>query len=294
MKKTLIILISALFLVYALFSFWDYNSDYLAEKTLWKINQQYMPYLKEPSVVPKATFTDMIQEYEKFIIRFPDSRLVPLTQVLIGRVYMAKEEYVTAREKFEDIIRQYSSREQICVESLLEITQTYILEKDSVNVLRMYERLIAEYPLTEAGLQSPLLIAKFFAEQKDASKAQEAFNDALIYYKKLASDNPNTLVEFNALRLTANCYAAQKQWKKAVMTFGDILLKFPGEPMNVVKAKKIVRSINNISIYEMKDYDLPISIYKQFIEKYTQHPLNGTYEAMIRSLESLKEKIDNE
>ena len=59
------------------------------------------------------------------------------------------------------------------------------------------------------------------------------------------------------------------------------------------RAQNIISTINTLSIIQMKDYDLPIKIYQDFINVNPNHPFNGQIQKLIDDIKLLKEKNIN-
>jgi tetratricopeptide (TPR) repeat protein len=291
MKKPIFIFILILVGGFVLLSMIDTKSDYSAEKFIWKINKEFSEVTKDPKTVPDITFDQIAHKYEVFIKKYPDSNLTSGAHILRGRVFMFKKDYEKAREVFEEVRKNYVDKPAIGAQALAETGRTYALEGDTENVLNTYKTMLNDYPLTNLGLETPLRIAQFHAQHKNVEQAAIAFKAAIIHYKKLISENPNSPVEFNALRLIASCYMAQHRWEEAVNIFGEVLIKFPQkEYLNPRSAQTILKSINSLSVLKLNNFDIPLGIYKEFIEKNPRHKLNPSLEKMIQSLELLKAK----
>ncbi len=286
MKKIIYAYIVILISVFAILSFLDINGEYPAEKAMWKINQQFKTIIADPKAAPPATYKQVTDEYKRFIERFPNSQLVPLAHLFLGRISMVREDYKGAREKFESIVNNYSKENPVGLEALSEIVRSYTLEKDPVNILKTYHRIEQDYPLSGLGLHVPILIAKFHMDQKNTEQAKVALASAIDYYRKMINQYPKSLVEYNSLRLLATCYMAKKRWSDAVNTFGDLLIKYP-DPRNT---GNIVKAINTVSIKNMGNFDLPISIYEKFIKTYPDHPFNEPLTEVIEKIKELKKQ----
>ena len=107
MRNTIITYLAILAGVFAVFSLLDRKGDYVIEKKLWKIHREYADMTKDPSVIPDYKFNEIADRYQKIINNYPNSRLVKGIYILIGRIHMIKEDYETAREKYNIIIEKY-------------------------------------------------------------------------------------------------------------------------------------------------------------------------------------------
>ncbi len=291
MKKTIFILALILIIVFGVFTALDYRGEYAAERDLWKINDKFAHAAIDPGSVPDSTFESIAARYSAFVKKFPDSKLVPAAHILVGRVYLTKGDYSKARQKYEEIVNIYNDKPNIAVEALADIGRTYALEDDSEGVIQNYKRVMNEYPLTPIGMQAPLILAKFHAERGDTAIAEKAFAEASAHFSKIIKENAGTTVEFNALRSLGATYMASRKYEEAVDTFGKILIGFPQRKyLNTQRVQNIVKTINTVSVVELKDYEKPISIYTEFVTKHPNHPFTATFEEMINSLTLLRNK----
>ena len=291
MKKALGIFALVLAGVYIIFSSLGQKSEYSAERSLWQTNQKFHYVTESPNTTPERTFQEIIQQYENFIKEFPQSKLVPTAEVFLGRVYLVRGEHVKAREQWERVVQSYAQNPDICVQAVSDIGRSYAKEQDWDNVFKTYQRILHDYPLTEPGLETPLLIAQLYVNQKNIGKAQNAFQEAIDYYKSLSQKYPQSAVEYAALQLLANCYMAQDKFEEGVKTLGEILLKYPQpQYLTTQRAESLLKSINTISRDELKDFDSAIAIYSEFMQKYPQHPLSKFLAGIIQELKELKAK----
>jgi TolA-binding protein len=291
MKRILSIFCVVLVGLFFLLSVLDYNSEYVAEKTLWGINKDFERLMKDPEFVPGTSFDVVAKSYEDFILHFKDSKLRSVASLHLGEVYISKKDYFTARKHLETVVKKYFDQPKIAAEAIYNIAEIYILEEDFVNALLVYRRLLKEYPLTEKGLQAPLLIAQFYARENNMVKARESFDEAIAYYQKLAVTYSGTQTELEALRLSASSLLAQNRWREAVEVLGEELYRLAKyRQVNTSRVNTIVRLINTISITKVKDLSLAIGIYKKFIEENKNHPLNSILKEMVENLEGLHNK----
>jgi outer membrane protein assembly factor BamD (BamD/ComL family) len=292
MKKTVLIYIGILVGIYVTLSALNVNSEYTAEKAIWKINRDFGTLAKDPEAIPDAEFQRVFKNYIQFKNKYKYSKLAPIAHVMAARVFMYKKDYVKARGVYEEIAKTYKTNPNIQAQAIFEIAESYNRENNFPNFIASLKRLVKEYPLTELGYQAPITLAEVYLKRGEQDLALQYLNEAVDHYNSLTIQYKNKPdVVFNSLRSVSVCYMAMKKWNKAVETLGDILMRFPETKyINTQRADKIITSINMISITKLKDYDLPITIYQNFITKYPKHPYRKALEAMVHSLNVLKEK----
>ena len=284
MKKTLINFTVTLVGLFIILSFLDFRGDYVAEQIIWKANIRLSEVSKNSEVIPDKVFKEIADPYRRIIKDFPNSKLVPTAYVFLGRAHIIKKDYDTARRILREAIEKYPQNPGICAEATSTIGSSYERQGDWPKALEAYEKITRDYPLTDLGLSAPLYIANYYVQNSHTINAQNAFDSAVIYYDKIATENPNSEIEFKSLRLLTSCYLAQKKWREAIDTMGKILLKYPIP----TTAMPIITTINAITVNQLKDYDVAIGIYQNFIKENARHPLNKTLNEMISALDELK------
>lgn len=247
--------------------------------------------MRAPELVPEITFDQLIGRYNLFIKDYSYSQLVPLAQIYIGKVNIARKDYQAARTIFENMITAYPGNKEIGAQAVAGIGSSYILEEDYENAIRTYDRITKEYPLTELGLKAPLLKMRYYLQKNTGAEAkQRAYQEAIGYYDHLISDNKGTRMEYQVLKMKASVYLEIEMYREAVHVFGEILVSFASSPyLSSERIGNLVKTINTIAMTQLKDVDLPISIYSKFIELHPDHPYSKILSSMIVNLEASKQ-----
>ena len=121
------------------------------------------------------------------------------------------------------------------------------------------------------------------------SQAQAAFQEALEHLKDLEAKHKGTDIELNSLRLQAKCNLFQQKWEPAVEAYGRILSRSAAlNKLNMKQAEFLIKTINTLSGTQVKDYGVPVRIYKKFISENPQHGLNPVILKLIRSFELMQ------
>jgi len=171
------------------------------------------------------------------------------------------------------------------------IIQTFAAEEDFVNVVKIYEEIKKNYPLTEIGIRAPLDIARMYAVRKEELRKTAAINSALTYYKELLKKDMEPIAKMMIMRFESECYFALGMWKEGVDTLRDILIGFPEtEYLTVARARWLISTINAMSAGRLKNYDRPVEIYSEFVQKYPEHPYRQVFEQVIAKIKEAKAK----
>ncbi|MBF0532580.1 MAG: tetratricopeptide repeat protein [Candidatus Omnitrophica bacterium] len=287
MKKTLILYIEILVGLGLVLMVFNINGDYAAEKQLWRIDREFATIAQDPKASPDAAYDRVIKKYEHFIKRFAHSRLQPLGYIFLGRVYSTHQDYRHGRSIFETAIARNKDKSTICLMALSEIGKTYVLEQNFPKVLETYDRVFKSYPQSDIGWRVPLLKASIYSLQKKEDLKQQTLADAVAYYKSMSQKNKKSLVGFVALRFLAETQIILKQWQDAEDTFRTILIEYPDpQYLTPSSAAWILRSVNVIAINELKNPQVAMGIYQQFIQTYPRHRLNKTLSVLVDTLKN--------
>ena len=291
MKKALLIFLVILLLPVLVIGVINRNDDYSAERSLWKLNKQYHEIAKDPKAAPPASFDGLIAKYGKFVKRYNASKVVPIARIYIGRVYAVRGDYKAARKVFEEVIGENANNMIMISMAYKHIIQTFAAEEDFVNVVKIYEEIKKNYPLTEIGIRAPLDIARMYAVRKEELRKTAAINSALTYYKELLKKDMEPIAKMMIMRFESECYFALGMWKEGVDTLRDILIGFPEtEYLTVARARWLISTINAMSAGRLKNYDRPVEIYSEFVQKYPEHPYRQAFEQVIAKIKEAKVK----
>lgn len=290
MKKTILILLAVWVGLYFVLSFLD-SSDYAMEKKLWYAQKQFELLSRDPKAVPDQNFDDLIRQYEKIIKQYPTAPLTPNIYTKIGNIYILRKDYIKARANYQEVLKRYPKKDSLCAEALLQIGNSYAAEQKIETAVKTYQEVQARYPLTLIGLNMPLYISDFYTQRKDLTEAANVLKSAVLYYQSLAKDHPNSEIEFEARWLLGTTYFMQQRWEQGIQTLGELLDDFAKtQYLNPRNAENIVKTINTISVLNLKNYDFPVNLYKNFIKKNPKHPLNNYLENHIKGLQFINEK----
>jgi tetratricopeptide (TPR) repeat protein len=290
-KRAVFVYSAVLLGLFGILSVWTREGDYAVEKKAWKIYKRQVDIAKDPIAVPQKTFERIAGEYTRLIHRHPHSRLTPGLYIRLGEIYALKEDYKTARETFHKVIELYPGSQELSAEAMFQIGKTYEFNQNWTDARNVYSRIITDYPRTDTALSVPIYIASYYKSQNDFQKAIEAYEAAIKHYAKTASDHENTRIGLNALRYLSNCYLDQNRWTEAMDTLGRILEKYAAsEYLTVKNVDMMIRTINVVAAYQLKDYDAAVQLYQGIIDRNPGHPLQAYLRKVIGAFHQLREK----
>ncbi len=291
MKKIWAVYAGILISVFVVFSLCDLKSDYLAERQVWRIDQKLQKYAREPQVIPRFSYEQLISSYRRVIKQFPESYLCPKIYTQIAGAHFLKKDYEAARAEYQVILEKYPQNTELLTRTQFNIAKTYEAAGQWSQALRVYDSLKKDHEQTIVGMSVPLYLADHYQRQGEGQLFLQAAQEAVEQYQSLIARFPDSAVEFNASQFLSDVYVLQKRWTEGVEARGKILLKFIKTTLlNQQSAAVIIQRINNICLEESQDFGPAIKIYRQFIEQNPQHPLAGSLKQVVFDMERLQEK----
>jgi TolA-binding protein len=291
MKKLIIAYLCVLLTIFFIFSALDRKGDCVIEKKIWKLYQQQVEISKDPIAVPEKVYRDLIVKYQEVINQYPQSHLIPKLYINLGEIYILKKDYVMARQIFQRIIEQYPQNKNLVAETSFHIGKTYEMAQNWTEAKNIYGSLLKDYPLTDVGLNMPLYIINYHKVRDDDVQLRGAYQFAVNHYANIASDYDNTGIGMTALRHLSNCYLDQGRWNEAIGVLGNIIEKYAAtEHLTIKNTDMIIKAINMVAAYRLKDYDVAIQLYQGIIQRNPQHPLKGYLTKVIDAFNQLKAK----
>ncbi|MCK5581122.1 MAG: tetratricopeptide repeat protein [Candidatus Omnitrophica bacterium] len=292
MKKILVVCFLVLTGLFVALTVLD-KSEYGIEKRFWSLQKRFEKIAEDPKAVPERSYADLVRQYRRLIKKAPESPLGPKIYLQIAKIYSLREEHAKVRDVFEEILKNYAENDVLCSVTLRNIGMTYEKEGVMEQALGVYQRVLDEYPLTEAGLGMPLYIVDYYKRSQKADKLVEALRVAETRYKNVADAMPGTQFGIEALRHLSTVYLYRQDWRSVVDVLGQILVQYAGSgQLSPADAKnKVVRFINAVSVQQIKDPSVAIGIYEKFIVQNPKHPLN---DFLQNTIDSLKGSQNNE
>jgi tetratricopeptide (TPR) repeat protein len=266
----------------------DRGSDYAAEKELWKLSRELEKLALDPEHAPQGGFDALNEKFERFRVKFARFKGRPSAMLLQARVFLLQRNFDSARGVIEEMVAEYRLDPDIAVKGLAEIGRVYVLQDDLEKIVATYHRIMEDYPLSDLGMKAPLLLVQLYSERQDGPAAQAALLHAENHYHQLMRTEEEP-VPFRARQLLARTYAAREQWELSLRAYKEILLNYAESPYLTPRvAEAVIRAINTIGVAKLKDWDRPVEVYTEFMARYPDHPLNGTFRGIVNSLNQIR------
>lgn len=291
MKRYLFIYSSILVAVFVLLSALGREGNYIIERKIWGIYKEQVDIARDPAVVPDNVFERVINEYRQIIDKYPFSSQTPDLYIRLGEVYALRRDFVTAREVFQSLSDRYPDNKDLLAEAMFQVGETYESESNWLEAEKVYQQVIQEYPLTDVGLKTSIYIANHYRSQNDFQGTMAAYDAAMSRYRDIAVKFQDTQVGLLALRHLATCYLDQNRWKEAIGVLGEVIERYAGsKDLNVKDTDMVIKTINIVSAYQLKDYDVAIGLYEDILKRNPDHPLRKYLLKVIDAFNQLKEK----
>ena len=290
MKKTILILCGILVAIYLVFSLID-TGEYRVEKRLWRMQKKFSVVAQDPKAVPRSQFESLVKDYRKLIKKYPKSRYVPQMYSRIGSLYLLSENYDEARKAFGDVVRHYADNQEIASKAMMDIGNTYLMQKERSRAIDVYRTIWKDYERTEVGFMMPLYIAGVFRNDGQNEMMTSYLNEAVAFYRKIINNKEEEeFMRLNAYQMLATAYLGLEKWQLAFNTLKDLLYRFAdSRAMTPQRLSIITRMINVTAVVRLQDYDKAIHLYQEFIDGHPGHYLNQFLQKVVESLNYLKE-----
>ncbi len=273
--------------LYILLSVLGRQSQYEAEKILWKTNKRLSETVKNPESTPKAVYEEIAGQYEKIINRYDDYPSIKAqAELQLGNLYTAQENYEKARRSLQNVFVDFPGNDVLKAEAAMAIAITYEKEDNWPEAETVLHKIVADYPLTPVGLKVPLYLARKYLDRGDLEKADASFRRADTHYARLAEGHPDSAVGLNALNLLANSKILQEKWDDAVRILRKTMFAYP-QSRSLLSTMQM---LNTISIVKLRDPQRAQSVYREFLEEHPDHTLKKVIEQMDTGLRELKLK----
>ncbi|MFH0828250.1 MAG: tetratricopeptide repeat protein [Candidatus Omnitrophota bacterium] len=254
------------------------QDQYSIEKEYWRIKKQAENIFRNPKAAPANELDRAISSLQKFSQKNSKNILAVEADFTIAKLYIAKEEFGKSRKQFNAIIAKYKESEVICSEAVFLSGNSYQLEGKWNLALEQYKKVIANYPLTIRGLETPIYVAQYYKINRQPDKMLAAFGEAIAHYRGLAAKYPDSPLAFKAYTLIFSCYNASQDWQNSVNTLNVILGKFKG------KAKMDSLLLDMALIYkkELKDEVKAKEAVERLIKEYPDSKFVNSAKALLK------------
>ncbi len=254
------------------------QDQYSIEKEYWGIKKQAENIFRNPKATPTNELDKVLSGLQKFSFKNSKNILAVEADFTIARLYLAKEEFGKSRKQFNAIIAKYKESDVICSEAVFLSGNSYQLEDKWNSALEQYKKVIANYPLTTRGLETPIYVAQYYKVNRQPDKMLTAFGEAIEHYRGLAAKYPDSPLAFKVYTLIFSCYNASQDWQNSVNTLNVILEKFKGK----VKMDSLLLDMALIYKKELKDEVKAKEAVERLIKEYPDSKFVNSAKTLLK------------
>lgn len=257
------------------------RDQYAVEREYWMIKKQAESIFTNPAATPPNELARVAEQLNRFVENHPKNILALESEFMIARLYLVKEEYEASRKHLNQMIEKYRESPVIKSEAVFLIGNSYQLQDKWDAALDQYKKIIAEYPLTTKGLETPIYIAQYYNVKHYPDKMRQAYQEAISHYQSLISQYPDSPLAMQSYKLIASCYTALKDWPNAVAVLNTVVEKFKAKtPMDA-----ILLDIALIYKKELNDTAKTKETLETLIKEYPKSKLAGVAKALLSKMQ---------
>ena len=196
-----------------------------------------------------------IEVYEEFVERYPRYKNLVEVKLRVAALYFHNSQTKEAKLKYNEILSEYSDDEDIAIKAYLGLAYCFRKEANIAKVEETYNTITSSYPDSKAALTVPFLLAQYYEEAKQSSKADTAYGKAIAKYEGvLQDDEKKEWVKKEAANFLALCYIKKKEVEKALQLLRTLSDRYPAEPMYLLDMATLYDNLNSsekaIKVYE--------------------------------------------
>ncbi|MDD5218324.1 MAG: tetratricopeptide repeat protein [Candidatus Omnitrophica bacterium] len=207
--------------------------------------------------------------YEQYLKRVTKGVTVGQMNVRLGMLYHRLGEYAKARNCYEKAAATFGPGSVQMADVELLIAKSYQAQGNWDEARKRYHALEEKYPDSIAAMQVPLMIAAYFQDLGDKATGERMLDNAIAKYKKIAADNPGTNLAQIAQRLLNDAFVRKGDWTQVMAQLDESMKRAP----NAEEKGKLLLMKAMLVETRVKDKQLALKLYNEFITDYANHPL---------------------
>lgn len=256
------------------------KDQYAVERQYYHAVKEAEKIFKNPHASPKNELIRVVSIFDKFTRQFSGNNLAVNAEFNIAQLYIAKEEYESARAQLKKINAKYSKSEPLCSEALFLAGKSYELENKWNLALTQYNRILEQYPVTPKGISLPIYLIQYYKQKFEPDKMREAAGNAISHYNRLAEKYPDSPLALRAQTLAAECYLFLQEPLSAINTLNSVVERYKDK----TNTDGIVLSIALIYAKEIKDKTKAKETLKRLIQDYPKSKLIKQAKEILRKI----------
>lgn len=191
-------------------------------------------------VIPEIR-TRLIASADLYMQKIPTAEDAPILSYKAAQTFFTYFHFDEARKRYEDVIRRFPDNE-VATRAYEDISITYLLVKDWLNVEKFADRMIKESKAIQADpeklKQKRLLKYGARFERANIAMSAKKWNDAATLYMSIVDETEAEKAKYGdwenadaALFDAATCYKEYRKFDSAMRTYERLYKTFPKSPL---------------------------------------------------------------
>ena len=250
---------------------------YEAERKFWLANRQYERLMRDVSQAASSDKAerliadrapDIIIALREVTLNYPSLPLSAQAMLMIANVYAAEGRLERAAEEYRAVINNFAYMKEQCASAMAALASIYREKGDWAASEGLYQQVMSDYLDTQAGLQVPILVARYYRSRAMNTEAKTAYSKAIALYEKFIETNKDHPYSMYALEQLMGCYGDLGEWDEALSYLDSLMLKHPQLPLTL-QAMLIAGTIYEV---EFNDRGSALEIYRQAVAMFPDDP----------------------
>jgi tetratricopeptide (TPR) repeat protein len=215
---------------------------------------------------------------------YPKSAEAPRALLAAADIRFNEKRYEAAKKIYRKVIDEYAGSAPEVVQAEWQTARLLEASGDWHGASLKYKEIYQNYPNTEQGLQSPLMVIRNYRNKNQLDAARAAYGQAVEHYEQLVTDQGPAVVKILAESHLVTAHADMEEWEKAADLLLSLPEKYPGYPRfreNYLTAASIYEK-------ELGDGKRAAEALRICMERYPGSPLAAEAEKRYRRLEEQK------
>lgn len=257
------------------------TQEYNLERMYYHANKKYTQIVNNPSQANLSQIDEVIADFNKISNINPNWEGIKNVKFIIAHLYFLKKDFCKAREKFKNFISDFPSQISMCLQARFLIGVSYEQEDKWDKALAIFEKIMADYPVSQIAIELPHYIAQYYHRHKKYQQADESLRNAISNYEKIINNYPYEKKLIIGLEdIILQTYEKLNDWEGMIAALEKIVHKHHNTDrgaQSLYRLAKICESKGKIK--------KAIVHYNQFIKDYPDHKLVNTVKTRIHSLQ---------
>ncbi len=281
MRKTRTAICSRIFLLFTAASFLQgCSASYNGERLFWHAQRRATQALgSNPAGATSEQFGQAIEAFDRVVRRSPGTAWAARAQLAIATLHAQQRDYVSARQTYDVILRNYGQYRDLGVSARLAIAKLYEVEQNWDAAQDAYWQLAEVSPWSPAGLEAPLYVAATFVKEGRAAEATAVFDKAIKHYTGLIQHAPTPEAVLHVKAYLALAYQRLGRWNEAAAVLEELAKATSG-----VNRPLVLRSLGTIYETKLHDTAKAQATYQALTEEFPNHQFGQAAKTRLEHL----------